>query len=83
MAIDFSAVESAINQTKVEVQEHEIAEGEWNTAKEVLTAKQAEVATAQAEVASKAEVANKEKADVIAGVNSAITALQEILNTLA
>ena len=64
MAIDFSAVESAINQTKVEVQEHEIAE-------------------AQAEVASKAEVANKEKADVIAGVNSAITALQEILNTLA
>jgi hypothetical protein len=79
MALDFSVVESTIAQTKIEVQESEAASAVLDEAKAALALVQADLAEAQAAVATAAEGANTQKADVINGINAAIAALNDLL----
>lgn len=77
--LDFSRVEAAIAQTKVEVEEHVAASTELETARAQLAEIQTQVAAAQAVVADKTAAAGEQKADVVNGINGAIAALQELL----
>lgn len=79
MALDFSKVEQAISQTKVEVEEHLAAAAELEMARADLAEVQTQVAAAQAVVADKTAAAGEQKADVVNGINGAIAALQELL----
>jgi hypothetical protein len=82
MAIDFSAVEATIAQTKVEVAEAEAATAVLIEAKSALAVIQESVAVAQAAVAAASESAGLQKSDVVNGITAAITALQELLAQL-
>lgn len=77
--IDFTQVEATIQATKQEVAEHDAAVAALEVAKSELAVVQTQVAEKQAAVATAAETSNKEKADVVSGINSAITALQDLL----
>ena len=83
MALDFSTVEQTINQTKIEVTEHDAATVALEEAKAKLVVVQSQVAEAQNLVAEASSIANVQKADVVNGINSAIAALQDLLTQLA
>jgi hypothetical protein len=83
MLLDFSVIEQAINQTKIEVNELDTAVNVLSEAKAKLIIANGVVAEAQAVVADAFIIANKEKADVVNGINQAITALQDLLTQLA
>lgn len=80
--LDFSKVEAAIAQTKTEVQEHVAASIALDEARAALAVVQSQVAAAQAVVAEKTTVAGEQKADVVNGINAAISALQELLQSV-
>ena len=77
--IDFSQVEAAIAATKAEVVEHEEAAAALEAAKTSLLEVQTQVAAAQAAVAEASALASTQKADVVNGINAAITALNDLL----
>jgi hypothetical protein len=79
MAIDFAGIIEILDRTKVEVTEHEVATAALTAAKAEAAVIQEQVVLANANVAAAAAVADAQKADVITGINTAINALQELL----
>jgi len=82
MALDFTQVQAAIDQTKVEVAESDAAQEALDAAKATLTGVQTQLTEAQAAVAAASAEAGTQKADVVNGINAAISALQELLQQL-
>jgi hypothetical protein len=82
MAIDFSGIVQILDQTKVEVAEHEQASAGLLAAKAEAAAIQEQVSAANSKVAAAAAIADAQKADVVAGINNAISALQGLLQQI-
>jgi len=82
MAIDFGPIETTLEATKAEVAQYDASVEALNGAKGELVAAQSAVAEAQVAVTAATETTSAEKADVVAGITSAITQLNAILTDL-
>lgn len=82
MSVDFTQIEAVLDQTKIEVTEHDASVVALDESKVALTAAQDVVAAAQTAVIAATEATTKEKADVIAGITDAISQLNAILAEL-
>lgn len=80
--ISFAEVTAILTQTETEVQEHATALLALAEARQALINAQNVVATAQTNVTVATDAEGSEKADVVAGINAAISKLTEILSTL-
>ena len=82
MPVNFQEVNATLTATATEVTEHETALANLEAARGNLTAAQDTVAAAQEAVTAATDAEGAEKADVVAGINTAIQQLTAILQTL-
>ena len=80
--INFQEVTATLTATETEIIEHETAVAALAAAQLALVAAQADVAGAQTTVSEATASEGGEKADVVAGITTAITQLTAILQTL-
>jgi len=82
MPINFSEVNATLTQTEAEIEEHDTAVAALAEANTALTTAQSAVSTAQDTVTAATATEGGEKADVVAGINTAIQQLTVILQSL-
>ena len=82
MSVSFSEVNATLTATATEVTEHDAAVQALTDARTSLASAQDVVTTAQDAVTVATDAEGTEKADVVAGINTAIQQLTAILQTL-